>query len=109
MSLEELNYIFGVPSRQHISYQLRHVVPWALSVVRWAVLRYALRKESKKPESPQALYSWVDIKSVEKAERKKTREEERRMAVVEVDRVESTGSGRQQAEPRKSMDVSSAS
>lgn len=86
------------------------MVPWTLSVMIWAVLHYVLRRESEKPGSPQALYSWVDIRSVEKAKRReKKKEEKRKVALMDVDRTESTGSERQRAESRRSMYISSAS
>jgi hypothetical protein len=71
ISLEELNYIFGVPTLQHIRYQLNSVVPWAYSVVVWTVSQYVLRKEVEKPQDLHVLYTWVDIRSVERARKKR--------------------------------------
>jgi cytochrome b561 len=71
ISLEELNYIFGVPTLQHIRYQLNSVVPWAYSVVVWTVSHYVLRKEVEKPQDLHVLYTWVDIRSVERARKKR--------------------------------------
>jgi hypothetical protein len=34
ISLEELNYIFSVKTRDHVSYQVRVMVPWAWEMVR---------------------------------------------------------------------------
>lgn len=35
-TLEELDYIFAVPTRQHMRYQVTEVLPWAF---RWYILR----------------------------------------------------------------------
>ena len=51
MSLEELNYIFGVSTMKHIHYQMSFVVPWA-----W---RYYIRRDETCPEHPEKLYTWA--------------------------------------------------
>jgi hypothetical protein len=53
ISLEELNYIFGVRTGKHIEYQVKTVVPWA-----W---KYYLRRrpEDRQRRSPELLYTWV--------------------------------------------------
>jgi hypothetical protein len=58
MSLEELNYIFGVPTVQHIRYQLTTVVPWA-----W---RYYVMRDKTCPDQPEKLYTWASAKDQEK-------------------------------------------
>jgi hypothetical protein len=58
MSLEELNYIFGVSSAKHIKYQLTTVVPWA-----W---RYYIKRDATCPDQPEKLYTWASIKDQEK-------------------------------------------
>lgn len=47
-TLEEMNYIFGVPTRRHIEYQLKEVLPWAFR-------HYILRKPTKRLAP---LYRW---------------------------------------------------
>ncbi|KAH0555841.1 hypothetical protein GP486_006211 [Trichoglossum hirsutum] len=53
ISLEELNYIFGVKTREHMKYQVETVVPWAWH---YYVLR---RPEDRQNNSPELLYTWV--------------------------------------------------
>jgi hypothetical protein len=55
ISLEELNYIFGVRTRKHMKYQIKTVVPWA-----W---KYYVRRRprDRKESSPELLYTWVRI------------------------------------------------
>ena len=103
ISLEELNYIFGVSTLQHISYQLQYVVPWALSVTQWTIGHYVLRKEVEKPPNPNVLYTWVDIRGVEKARKKREKE----TAMAEDDKAkEEIDSPDQPVVPKKSMDIS---
>ena len=65
MSLEELNYIFGVPTAKHIEYQIRHVLPWALEMVKYASGR--VRRRRGKDERPyiEKMYYWVAVKQSE--------------------------------------------
>lgn len=58
MSLEELNYIFGVPTVQHIRYQLTTAVPWA-----W---RYYVKRDKTCPDQPEKLYTWASARDQEK-------------------------------------------
>lgn len=51
MSLEELNYIFGISTAKHIRYQLTTAVPWAWS--------YYVRRDKDCPDWPQKLYTWA--------------------------------------------------
>ncbi|KAK3724857.1 hypothetical protein LTR37_000905 [Vermiconidia calcicola] len=51
MSLEELNYIFGVSTVKHVKYQLTTVVPWVWSY-------YVVRDETC-PDQPEKLYTWA--------------------------------------------------
>ena len=51
MSLEELNYIFGVSSMKHIRYQLTTAVPWA-----W---KYYVKRAKDCPDQPEKLYTWA--------------------------------------------------
>jgi hypothetical protein len=48
MSLEELNYIFGVSTRKHIQYQLKSVLPW--------VLKRYIKRDPDCPRRPPPLY-----------------------------------------------------
>ncbi|KAH3933506.1 hypothetical protein HBI25_115120 [Parastagonospora nodorum] len=59
ISLEELNYIFNVKTREHIRYQVRVMVPWAWDVVKWKVTG-----KGEKPEDPYPLYTWVQVEQV---------------------------------------------
>ena len=62
ISLEELNYIFGVTTRKHIDYQVREVLPWALRMFRWKWKRHILRRGDEKNPPPASLkdsYTWV--------------------------------------------------
>ena len=69
MSLEELNYIFGVPTAKHIQYQLRHVLPWALAMVKYRIGRLRRRK-GEDVEKPyiEKMYYWVAVKDAESSE-----------------------------------------
>lgn len=49
MSLEELNYIFAVPTAKHIRYQVKTVVPW--------IWRYYVRRDERCPDRPEELYT----------------------------------------------------
>lgn len=71
ISLEELNYIFGVSTGEHIDYQMNHMVPWALRQVRWGFGRYILRKDVSEPGPPEELYRWVNLKNLGKKEKRR--------------------------------------
>ena len=58
MSLEELNYIFGVSSAKHIRYQLTTVVPWA-----W---KYYVKRDADCPDTPEKLYTWASARDQER-------------------------------------------
>ena len=58
MSLEELNYIFGVSSAKHVRYQLTTVVPWA-----W---KYYVKRDAKCPDAPEKLYTWASARDHER-------------------------------------------
>lgn len=51
MSLEELNYVFGVSTKKHAIYQYRTVLPW--------IWRYYVRRDKGCPDSPEQLYRWA--------------------------------------------------
>ncbi|KAK4891169.1 hypothetical protein LTR27_010243 [Elasticomyces elasticus] len=51
MSLEELNYLFGVSTKVHAMYQWRTVLPWA-----W---HYYILREDYCPDQPEKLYTWA--------------------------------------------------
>ncbi|KAF7185031.1 putative polyol transporter 6 [Pseudocercospora fuligena] len=61
MSLEELNYVFGVSSKKHAIYQMKEVLPW--------IWRYYVRRDKSCPDSPPQLYSWNDARQTRKTER----------------------------------------
>ena len=58
MSLEELNYIFGVSTVKHVRYQLTTAVPWA-----W---RYYVKRDKDCPDQPEKLYTWASARDQEK-------------------------------------------
>jgi hypothetical protein len=62
ISLEELNYIFGVSTINHIRYQLKHILPWFWSQVRWSFGHYILQKDVEEPEQTEELYTWVNVR-----------------------------------------------
>jgi len=64
ISLEELNYIFNVPTRKHISYQVRVMVPWAWDMLVWKYRRFVLGKDEERPEDAYQLYTWVQVEQV---------------------------------------------
>src|SRR6202012_6192682 len=61
MSLEELNYIFGVPTSEHIQYQIQHVLPWAAKMIMYRSARL-LGREVEKPFL-EKMYYWVAVKN----------------------------------------------
>ena len=90
MSLEELNYIFGVPTKKHIQYQIQHVLPWAWKMAKYRYGRM-LRREVERPFI-EKMYYWVAVKDTESSE-----SEEKEAPVEVVEEVEQeqkeTGSG----------------
>lgn len=71
ISLEELNYIFGVSTTKHIAYQLKHVVPWTLRRLRWRVFHPFTPHPVD--EQPEELYTWVNVRNIEKEEKRQRR------------------------------------
>lgn len=66
MSLEELNYIFGVKTLRHASYQLRHCAPYALKRILYIICQIFTSKV-KNPTEPEVLWAWARLKDNEKA------------------------------------------
>lgn len=66
MSLEELNYIFGVKTLRHASYQLRHWAPYAFKYVLYIVC-HIFTEKVQKPTEPEVLWTWAQLKENEKA------------------------------------------
>lgn len=64
MRLEELNYIFNVPTRDHVSYQIRHMIPHAGAVIRWWVCHFFTGRYPK-PPPPRKMWVWVEMKEQE--------------------------------------------
>jgi hypothetical protein len=64
ISLEELSYIFSVRTRDHVSYQIRVMVPWAWEMVRWKVRGWLGRKEER-PEEAYQISEWVLAEAVD--------------------------------------------
>ena len=61
-TLEEINYIFGVPIWKHAHYQVREVLPWWLDhyFVRW------IRPGRQRVAKPKPLYRWYQESSVQR-------------------------------------------
>jgi len=51
VSLEELNYIFGVSTKVHAKYQWKTVLPWA-----W---QYYILRDEDCADQPEKLYTWA--------------------------------------------------
>lgn len=69
ISLEELNYIFGVSTVKHISYQLRHMVPWMFHLLVWRLTHPFSRNSPYSDDRPEELYTWVNVRTMEKEDR----------------------------------------
>lgn len=61
-TLEEINYIFGVPTRKHADYQLREVLPWWLDNF---ILKWFTPRRERVPK-PKPLYRWYQETTVQK-------------------------------------------
>ncbi|KAH8696407.1 putative sugar transporter [Talaromyces proteolyticus] len=105
ISLEEFNYIFGVPTRVHIRYQIQKVLPWALKswipwflsyyvpwVIRWYLCCGAgmEEKEAVSDRLPplEALYQWNSVRRMKNEENE---EYEGEVGEYAVDVVDSRG------------------
>ncbi|ERF73758.1 hypothetical protein EPUS_01012 [Endocarpon pusillum Z07020] len=83
MSLEELNYIFGVRNFEHIEYQVKTVVPWAFN-------RYIRRMDPPEcPEHPKQLYKWAW--EVEKSRKEKQQQQEAQALQMEEEQEANAG------------------
>jgi hypothetical protein len=73
ISLEELNYIFGVSTSKHIEYQVHRVLPWAFRWVRYWYKRWILwKRDVPEPDEPlEELYTWVRVKKEIMEERRR--------------------------------------
>ena len=85
MSLEELNYIFGVPTKRHVQYQVRHVMPWVGQMVSYWFRRFVLREEGQRPYI-EKMYYWVAVKQEEEDQ-----EEDRESGEVVVEEAKEAG------------------
>lgn len=59
MSLEELNYVFGVSTKAHALYQTKTVLPWM-----W---KYYIRRD-KSSDRPEQLYTWANARNTQRQE-----------------------------------------
>ena len=76
ISLEELNYIFGVSTKQHIRYQLRHVVPGGIAATKYWFRRRILRQQKlEEPEEREDLYNWVSVQKLKEDEKERSKRE----------------------------------
>lgn len=73
ISLEELNYIFGVSTAKHIAYQLKHVVPWTLRRCSWRLLHPFTPTPAGSDDRPEELYTWVNVRNIKKEEKQERR------------------------------------
>lgn len=73
MSLEELNWIFAVPTKGQISYQLNYMLPHAWKMTKWR-LRYWFGPGTSddRPPRPDELYEWVERQSTGQPEKSAT-------------------------------------
>ncbi|KAF2430709.1 MFS general substrate transporter [Tothia fuscella] len=85
MTLEEINYIFGVPTGKHASYQLKKVLPY---FVDHYFLRFIFRNRKRLPK-PANLYRWWNE---QKSTRQKINEKEQDLGQEEQQRTESISS-----------------
>lgn len=51
--MEEMSYIFGVPTRRHVEYQFKDVAPWCIE-------HYVLRRSDV---DLKPLYRWWNVKA----------------------------------------------
>lgn len=58
MSLEELNYIFRVPTFVHSKYQLTVMLPWSWHKAKWITCRWFMKVDD--PGEPELLYRWAE-------------------------------------------------
>jgi hypothetical protein len=63
ISLEELNYIFGVSTMKHIDYQLRHMVPWMFHRLIWRLTHPFSPNSPYSEDRPEELYTWVNVRT----------------------------------------------
>lgn len=73
ISLEELNYIFGVSTIKHISYQLRHMVPWMFNRLVWRLAHPFSRDSQYSGNKPEELYTWVNVRTMAKQDEKQSK------------------------------------
>lgn len=73
ISLEELNYIFGVSTAKHIAYQLKHVMPWTTRRLRWRLLHPFTAHPADSDDRPEELYTWVNVRNIEREEKRERR------------------------------------
>ena len=73
ISLEELNYIFGVSTVKHISYQLRHMVPWMFRRLVWRLAHPFSRESPYSGDRPEELYTWVNVRTMAREEKKQSK------------------------------------
>lgn len=64
ISLEELNYIFDVPTRKHVRYQVEVMLPWAWDLLVWKYRKFVLGKIEDRPVDADQLYEWVQVQEV---------------------------------------------
>lgn len=63
MSLEELNYIFGVRTMRHLRYHLTVMLRWRFQKARW-YLFHLFTDRFAKPDDPERVWVWEKAKDV---------------------------------------------
>lgn len=58
LSLEELNYIFEVPTFLHSTYQLKVMLPWVFRKGKWLLFHWFTQADN--PDDPEILYRWAE-------------------------------------------------
>ncbi|KAF2187274.1 MFS general substrate transporter [Zopfia rhizophila CBS 207.26] len=87
ISLEELNYIFGVSTKKHVRYQVQRVLPWAGRWIKWFVQRRLLfRGDAREPDELEELYTWVSVRNLNK-EKKQQQQENQVVGGQEEDEI----------------------
>ncbi|KAL1956679.1 hypothetical protein VTO42DRAFT_6929 [Malbranchea cinnamomea] len=88
-TLEEMNYVFGVPTRKHVKYQLSTVLPWAVKqYIPWMVRHYlpCMTEHETEPPTIEPLYRWQRTK-LEKRRQRELEKQEVRLTQLQSERT----------------------
>jgi hypothetical protein len=78
---------------KHASYQLRHILPWAISMFEYTIEKHVLRREVEKPAASRQVYSWVSIRSLEEERQQRDCELQREGEKIEMAQMKSLRQG----------------